>query len=181
MPAVHSQFSNLLTPSGPSHGDWGAALHQLWNTGLPVRTDYKPGSEYSRQIFCKGKKKKPTFPVAYRGTTVLDQTSGPSVIGGVLSSNHKQTQDFQNFWIEVSRRKEGGAKNPEPSTNTFLGSSYIPHSFFPLDQLFACGDDFQCQPTTQRVGLYYLVQSVNQRSSGRSSVHEYWLSVFSLL
>lgn len=92
---------NLLPPSGPSHGDWGTALHQLWNTSVPVWTDHKFGSEYSRQIFWG--KKKSWLPAACRSTTMLGQTMSPSsILGAIFSSSYKQMQDFQSFWTESS-------------------------------------------------------------------------------
>lgn len=121
MPTVHLQYYNLLTPSGLSHGDGGTALHQLWNTGLPVWIDYKLGSEYSGQIFW-GKNKR-HFPAAYR-TTVLGQTSGLSILDAVFSRSHKQMQAFQNFWTEAyaSGRKRG-LENPKHNTALPLSSA----------------------------------------------------------
>ena len=97
---MRSQLCTLLTPSGPSHGDRGTALHQLRNTGLPVWTDYKPGSEYTSWLFW-GKNQKP-FPAVYVRTTVWGQTMDPSTLGFVFSSNHRQMQDFQNLYTQRS-------------------------------------------------------------------------------
>lgn len=86
MPPVLSQFSNPLTPAGPAHGDRGAALHQLRNAGLPLRTDHQPGSEYIQH-----------FPAPQMRTDLWGQTTGLSILDFVVSSNRKQTGDFQNF------------------------------------------------------------------------------------
>lgn len=172
---------NLVLSSGPSHGYWGTALHQLWDTGLPVWIDHKFGSEYLGQITWGRRKRH--FPAVYRSTTVLGHTTGLPALGEAPSSNHKLTQDFQNFWKRslCFGKKERLKTQSTHSTNTFLSSIYTGHSFSPPDQLLACGDDFQCQPTAQRMGLHYLVQPVNQWPSGRSSVCKYWLSAFSHL
>lgn len=175
MPTVHSQLYKLLIPSGPSHGDRGTALHQLWNTGLPVWIDHKFGSEYSGQMIWGRSKRHFQQFIEVQLCWGTPQACLSSVrSSAVTTGRHKISRTFgKELCALEKKKKKKRLKKPKHSTNTFLSSIYSQYWFSPPDQLFACGDDFQCQPTAQRMGLYYLVQSVNQRSSGRSLVCKY--------
>lgn len=102
----------------------------------------------------------------------------PSVRLSALTTRFPELLEKKSMlWEE----REAEKTKAQHSTNTFLSSTYTQHSLSPPDQLLACGDDFQCQPAAQRVGLDYLVQSVNQWSSGRSSACKYQLPAFAHL